>query len=269
MGDAGAESIGSGMELTLSSLLPLAPMGILAGLLSGLLGIGGGLVFSPLLLLLGLSPHQALATSTLAIVPTTLGGTWSHLRSAQLPLRPSLAIAIGAALSSALFGRLGALWSGALLLGLQAGMYGLLTLVLGPRAADDSADRELDAPMPLLPLGAVGLVAGLASGLLGVGGGLVMVPLMVSGLGQPVRLAIRLSTLAVLVSSSVAAPVFIADERGLWPVALVLGASAALAARWSAAQLNRVPEKRLVLMLRLLTALLALDSARRALQLAL
>jgi len=257
------------MELTLSSLLPLAPLGVLAGLLSGLLGIGGGLIFSPLLLMLGLPPHQALATSTLAIVPTTLGGTWSHLRSQQLPLRPSLAIAIGAALSSALFGRLGALWSGALLLGLQAGMYGLLTLVMGPRPADASTDQVQSTPVPLLPLVAVGLVAGLASGLLGVGGGLVMVPLMVAGLGQPVRLAIRLSTLAVLVSSSVAAPVFIADGRGLWPAALVLGGTAALAARWSAAQLNRVSEGRLVWMLRVLTALLALDSARRALQLTL
>jgi uncharacterized membrane protein YfcA len=257
------------MELTLSSLLPLAPLGVLAGLLSGLLGIGGGLIFSPLLLMLGLPPHQALATSTLAIVPTTLGGTWSHLRSQQLPLRPSLAIAVGAALASALFGRLGAQWSGALLLALQAAMYGLLTVVMGPRPADEAADQAQAPPVPLLPLVAVGLVAGLASGLLGVGGGLVMVPLMVAGLGQPVRLAIRLSTLAVLVSSSVAAPVFIADERGLWPVALVLGGTAAMAARWAAAQLNRVSERRLVWMLRLLTALLAADSARRALQLTL
>ena len=115
------------MALTLSSLLPLLPLGVLAGLLSGLLGIGGGLVFSPLLLLLGLSPHQALATSTLAIVPTTLGGTWSHLRGQQLPLRSSLAIGLGAAMASALFGRHGASLSGELLLGLQAGMYGLLT----------------------------------------------------------------------------------------------------------------------------------------------
>ena len=84
------------MELTLWSLLPLVPLGLLAGLLSGLLGIGGGLIFSPLLLLLGLDPHQALATSSLAIVPTTLGGTWSHLRSRSLPLGPSLAIGLGA-----------------------------------------------------------------------------------------------------------------------------------------------------------------------------
>jgi hypothetical protein len=255
------------MALTLSSLLLLLPLGLLAGLLSGLLGIGGGLVFSPLLLLLGLSPHQALATSTLAIVPTTLGGTWSHLRSQQLPLPSSLAIGLGAAVASALFGRLGASWSGALLLGLQAGMYGLLTLVMAPKPAD--GDGAPERPVSPLPLVGVGLVAGLASGLLGVGGGLVMVPLMVAGLGQPVRLAIRLSTLAVLVSSSVAAPVFISDGRGLWPVALLLGGTAALAARWAAAQLNRVPERRLVVLLRLLTALLALDSARRAVQLSL
>ena len=66
-------------------LLILLPLGILAGLLAGLLGIGGGLVFSPLLLWLGLSPHQALATSTLAIVPTTAGGSWAHLRRGLLP----------------------------------------------------------------------------------------------------------------------------------------------------------------------------------------
>jgi len=49
--DAGAGAIGGGMEPVLRSLLPLVPLGGLAGLLSGLLGIGGGLVFSPLLLI--------------------------------------------------------------------------------------------------------------------------------------------------------------------------------------------------------------------------
>lgn len=62
------------IPIMLSDLLVLVPLGVVAGLLSGLLGIGGGLVFSPMLLMVGLAPHQALATSTLAIVPTTLGG---------------------------------------------------------------------------------------------------------------------------------------------------------------------------------------------------
>jgi len=255
------------MELTLWSLLPLVPLGLLAGLLSGLLGIGGGLIFSPLLLLLGLDPHQALATSSLAIVPTTLGGTWSHLRSRSLPLGPSLAVALGAASSSALFSHLGRSAHGALLLGLQAAMYGVLTLVLQPGALEHDTHHP---PAPGLPgLALVGLVAGLASGLLGLGGGLVMVPLMVTLLRQPVRLAVRLSTLAVLASATVAAPVFVADGRGLLPVAALLGGISALGASWSAAQLNRVGEGTLVWLLRAMTALLALDSARRALALAL
>lgn len=255
------------MEPTLLSLLPLLPLGALAGVLSGFLGIGGGLIFSPLLLLVGLSPHQALATSTLAIVPTTLGGTWSHLRSHSLPRQASWAIALGAAPASALFGRLGGSLSGVWLLALQAAMYGLLSVLI--RLRHEEAGILDPPPQALLPLAAVGLVAGLASGLLGVGGGLVMVPLMVCGLGLSVRLAIRLSTLAVLVSSSVAAPLFVADGRGLLPVALLLGGAAALAARLAAARLNRVSEASLVWMLRALTILLALDSGRRALQLAL
>ena len=100
------------MTLTLWSLLPLLPLGLLAGLLSGLLGIGGGLLFAPLLLALGLAPHQALATSTLAIVPTTLGGTWAHLRSGQLPWRAGLAIALGAAAAALLCSQWGRLWAG-------------------------------------------------------------------------------------------------------------------------------------------------------------
>lgn len=250
------------MELSLLSLLPL---GLLAGLMSGLLGIGGGLVFSPLLLLLGLEPHQALATSSLAIVPTTLGGTWSHLRSHSLPQQPALAMALGAAGASLLFSQLGRLSHGAVLLALQAAMYGVLTVVLNPARVDSSPDPP--APVPWPAWSAVGLVAGMGTGLLGLGGGLVMVPLMTTLLRQPVRLAIRLSTLAVLVSAAVAAPVFISDERGAWPVALVLGGAAAIGAHWSAARLNRVGEDTLVWLLRGLTLLLALDSGRRALQL--
>jgi len=253
------------MELTLSSLLPLALLGVLAGLMSGLLGIGGGLVFSPLLLLLGLEPHQALATSSLAIVPTTLGGTWSHVTSRSLPLRSALAIALGAGSASLLFSQLGRFTHGALLLALQALMYGVLTLVMDPGRLEHEQSASAQAPPAALT--AVGLVAGMATGLLGLGGGLVMVPLMTTLLRQPVRLAIRLSTLAVLVSAAVAAPVFISDERGLWPVALVLGLCAAGGASWSAARLNKVGEDTLVWLLRALTLLLTVDSGRRALAL--
>jgi uncharacterized membrane protein YfcA len=247
-------------------LLPLLPLGIIAGLLSGLLGIGGGLIFSPLLLALGLSPHQALATSTLAILPTTMAGSWAHLRSGQVPLRAVLAITGGAMAGALVFSRAGDGLQGWHLLSLQALMYGVLSLVIAPRRSDGS---EAEAPLPLPGLSGVGLVAGWSSGLLGVGGGLVMVPLMVQGLGIRVYQAIRLSTLAVCASAATASVTFWSDGRGNLGMGLLLGGAAAVAAQWSASRLQSVSERRLVWLLRLLCVLLALDAGRRALQLAL
>jgi hypothetical protein len=119
----------------------------------------------------------------------------------------------------------------------------------------------------LAALAAVGLVAGFATGMLGVGGGLVMVPLMVRMLQVPVHLAIRLSTLAVLCSASAASPAFLADGRGQLATALLMGGTAAVASQWSAARLHRVSEDRLVVLLRITSLFLALDSGRRALTL--
>lgn len=248
-------------------LLPLLPLGILAGLLSGVLGIGGGLVFSPLLLLLGLDPHQAMATSTLAIVPTTLSGTWAHLRSRSLPLGPGIAIGAGAAVTGVLFSQVGSVLNGWQLLALQALMYLVVAFSIQSKESrpEPAHYRDLLHGGPSLwGLGAVGLVAGIAGGLLGVGGGLVMVPLMVRALKLPIHLAIRLSTLAVFCSSTAASPAFLADGRGDLITALLLGGMAAVGSQWSASRLNRVSEGRLVWMLRLVAVSLALDSCRRA-----
>lgn len=249
------------------SLLPLLPLGLLAGVLSGLLGIGGGLIFSPLLLLLGLPPHQALATSTVAIVLTTAGGTVAHLRAGALPRAASLAIATSAGLTGLLMARLGVALGAWQLLALQALMYAVLTLTIRPR--DGLPPTQPHRPLPLAGLAATACIAGAASGLLGVGGGLVMVPVMVRLLQLPIHLAIRFSTLAVLVSAAAATPTFLADGRGQLPVALVLGGTAALAARWAAARLHRVEGFTLAWMLRAVVLVLAADSTRRAIALAL
>lgn len=266
MGDAGAavEWVGRTMPW---HLLPLLPLGILAGLLSGMLGIGGGLVFSPLLLLLGLDPHQAMATSTLAIVPTTLAGSLSHLRSRSLPLGPGIAIGAGAMVTSVLFSHVGRVLPGWQLLALQALMYLVVAFSIQSKAALPEAAADGQRPLgwaPLWGLGATGLVAGFAGGMLGVGGGLVMVPLMVRALKLPIHLAIRLSTLAVFCSSTAASPAFLADGRGELLPALLLGGMAAVGSQWSASRLNRVSEGRLVLLLQLVAISLALDSFRRA-----
>jgi uncharacterized membrane protein YfcA len=92
----------------------------------------------------------------------------------------------------------------------------------------------------------------------------VMVPLMVRGLRLGVYQAIRLSTMAVFASSLVASFTFWGDGRAQLLIGLVLGATAASAAQWSAGHLQKVPEQRLVVLIRLLCVLLAVDVGRRA-----
>ena len=253
--------------MTLADVLLAVPLGLLAGALAGLLGIGGGLIFAPLLLWMGLSPHQALATSTFAIVPTAIGGSYTHWRARSLQLKPGLAIGLSAFATALVFSRLGRLAAGWQLLSLQALLYLLLALTI----RGDRSDQQpaADQPLPLKGLTAVGSVAGLAGGMLGLGGGLLMVPLMVSGLSVPIRQAIRLSTLAVACSASAASLQFLYEGRGQWMLGLVLGAVAAFAAQWTAARLDRVNTGILAWLLRLLSILLAFDSGRRAVQLAL
>ena len=250
--------------MNLSLLLLLVPLGLLTGLLSGILGIGGGLIFSPLMLLLGLDPLHALATSTLAIVPTTFGATWANWRSGAIALRGGIAIALGASLSAVLFSRLSSGLASWQLLGLQALIYLAIALSIQPRPITQA---NPETPLPILGLASVGIAAGVAGGMLGVGGGLLMVPLMVRLLAMPLHLAIRFSTLGVLSSSSAASVTFLSDGRALWPMAILLGGCAAVSAQWSAARLEQVPEHWLFWMLRGMTLLLAFDSGRRALTL--
>jgi uncharacterized membrane protein YfcA len=67
-------------------------LGLAAGVLSGLFGVGGGILFVPLLVALGLGQVEAAATSLLAIVPTAAAGIWRQARYGNLRVRPALVL---------------------------------------------------------------------------------------------------------------------------------------------------------------------------------
>jgi uncharacterized membrane protein YfcA len=69
-------------------------VGIAAGILSGLLGVGGGILFVPSLVALGLSVHHAVATSLLAIVPTAAAGVWRQRQYGNLHARSALVLGV-------------------------------------------------------------------------------------------------------------------------------------------------------------------------------
>ena len=74
-------------------------LGLVAGVLAGLYGVGGGILFVPtLVLVLGLGQVEAEATSLLAILPTVAAGAWQQQRYGNVRWRAAFVIGVGAAL---------------------------------------------------------------------------------------------------------------------------------------------------------------------------
>ncbi len=75
------------MTLALAVLL-----GFVAGIMSGMFGVGGGLLFVPTLVLLGLGQVEAQATSLAAILPTVAAGTWRQASYGNVRWKPALVL---------------------------------------------------------------------------------------------------------------------------------------------------------------------------------
>jgi len=90
------------------TVLLAVALGLAAGLVAGLFGVGGGILFVPALLLLGLDQHHAQATSLLAIVPVVLAGSWRQQRYGNLRWRAALVVGLGSLPGVALGGWLAA-----------------------------------------------------------------------------------------------------------------------------------------------------------------
>jgi uncharacterized protein len=71
-----------------------ALLGFVGGILAGLFGVGGGILFVPTLLALGLSQIEAEATSLLAILPTVAAGAWRQQRYGNLRVRPAVVLGL-------------------------------------------------------------------------------------------------------------------------------------------------------------------------------
>ena len=75
-------------------------LGLVAGMLAGMFGVGGGLLFVPTLVVLGLNQHEAIGTSLLAIVPTVLVGTWRQSRYGNVRWRAAAVLGVAAAITA-------------------------------------------------------------------------------------------------------------------------------------------------------------------------
>lgn len=264
-------------------------VGLVAGLLSGLVGIGGGVLMVPFLYLFyshpalaGVRPSAdaatlaAHATSLFVIVPTSVLGTWRFHRQGMVVWRAAWPVGIAAALAAVLASRLAVLADPRLL----RLAFGVLLLFSALRVLRARPPRAVagDAPPPAQPLrlslpvtAGVGGVIGFFSALMGVGGGIVGIPLLLSVVRLDLRRVAATSMAMIALTSAAGAAAYMlaapaAPIRPGWsagyvdlPVALAMTAGTLLSVAWGASLNRRLDARRLAVVF---AALFAVAGAR-------
>lgn len=194
--------------------------GVFVGVMSGLLGVGGGTIMVPIFrLAFGMSPLASTATSLFAIIPTSISGVVAHARAKTCVPKLGLALGVGGAVMSPMGVWLASVSPGWLVICVAAIVIGFSALKMfkkavkcapAPRAGRaggnvQAASAKAVPDQPVLSRkrylqgACIGLIAGLASGYVGVGGGFIMVPLMLAVLDIPMSLASGTSLIAIMI----------------------------------------------------------------------
>lgn len=151
-------------------------IGLAAGLLSGLFGVGGGTVIVPLLvLLLKFDQRLAAGTSLAAIVPIATVGVISYAVHGSVAWIPALILAVGAVVGAQIGTWLLPRLSQTVLRWSFVGFLGVVIVSLFIVIPSREAELVLE-PLTIVGLAALGIVTGVLAGLLGVGGGIIVVP---------------------------------------------------------------------------------------------
>jgi uncharacterized membrane protein YfcA len=199
------------------------------GLLSGLFGVGGGFLITPLLIFLGVPPAIAAATGANTVIASSASGAIAHWKRGTLDVKMGLLLLVGGLVGSAasvqIFGILSAMGQIDLVVALSyvvlLGSVGLLMFVESVRAMLPGERRsavarvavganlpwrmsfprsgiETSALTPVL----LGVFVGMLTGLMGVGGGFLLVPAMIYLLAMPTTTVVGTSLFQILFVSA-------------------------------------------------------------------
>ena len=193
-------------------IIKVVPIGFVAGLLSGAFGIGGGIVSVPLVKqYVGVDAHVAVGCSLALILPTAIMGAYNYLKHGKLLVRLATVCAIPAAIcTSASSYASKFIPGGELMLALAALMAfvgfdfatGMSNRMRQKVSALDEAAETPDFVLDkskVWKASLIGILVGLLSGLLGVGGGFIMVPAFCYFLDLPLKLAFGTSLVVVAI----------------------------------------------------------------------
>jgi uncharacterized membrane protein YfcA len=214
--------------------LIIVVLGFVVGLLSGMFGVGGGFLTTPLLIFYGIPPTVAVASAATQITGASVSGVMVHMRRGGVDMKMGGVMIVG--------GLAGSVVGAALFRGLQStgqidvvigflyvlilGSIGGLMLkdalialgYVGPKESSEPAPPRHNRWVASLPLRwrfyssglyispvaplALGFIAGVLTVLLGIGGGFILVPAMIYLLGMPARVVIGTSLVMILAVSA-------------------------------------------------------------------
>jgi uncharacterized membrane protein YfcA len=205
----------------LLTLTLLAVLGFFAGLLGALTGIGGGILLTPILALyFGIPIREAIGTSLVAVITTSTASSSVHLQRHTTDIRLGMTLELATALGAAVMAYMVGYFNRNLLEGLFAGflLYSAITILTkGGKIKPEEESSPAVNGQTVIPhyqpqryaLGlAASLVAGGLSGLLGIGGGPIKVPLMYIFMNVPLMVATATSNFMIGVTATASAIVY-------------------------------------------------------------
>lgn len=179
----------------MESFIIYAFVGMLIGFLSGIFGIGGSIIGTPILKVFFNIPDLiALASPLPVTIPTAISGVYGHIRHGSVNKKIALAVIIGG-LPATVIGAYSTRFISGTWLMILTGIFVVLT---GVRLLKGKLKNKPLANLPVNILaGLIGVVTGFFSGLLAIGGGVILVPALILLLGLTIQEAAGISLLCV------------------------------------------------------------------------
>ena len=215
-------------EVSINAFLLLG-LGGLVGILSGMFGVGGGFLMTPLLFFIGIPPAVAVATEANQIVASSFSGFLAHFRRKNVDIKMGFVLLvgglIGAAIGVQVFALLREIGQVDLLVKLCyvlfLGIIGILMFFESLRAIRRSKNpthkriikkrhnwihnlpfkakfRTSGLYISVIPPTCIGFIVGILSAIMGVGGGFIMVPAMIYLLGMPTKVVVGTSLFQII-----------------------------------------------------------------------
>jgi len=178
-------------------MFELSVLGIIVGIISGFFGIGGGTILIPILLALGYDTILAIGISVIQMVFSSVYGSYLNNKKGTLDIGMVLFIGLGGFIGALLSGFITASISDANLELIFLGFAGFALLRLFFKTEEDKEQKEVNKLLLLL----IGFILGALSMTIGVGGSIVLVPILVGFLHVPLKKAISAGLFFVIFSS--------------------------------------------------------------------